>query len=121
MQSIVSCGLPADRARIAKLVRPSIFTCTCMDWIMADVTDSRHKFASNVVEKSIIHCSPEDRRDLINALVQPDAAPRAGWGNAFQDRSTRVNLILRDSFANFVFQVSRWAISLSSVSFLGYS
>lgn len=63
-------------------------------------TDSRHKFASNVVEKAIRHSNTEHRRELVYGLVFYKS-----------EGFHRVPMLLKDSYANFVFQVSFLVLS----------
>ena len=61
---------------------------------------SRHKFASNVCEKALQHAEPEDRRILVDELI-----------DAQDDDTTKIPMLLRDAFGNFPLQVSsvfRW-------------
>ena len=59
------------------------------------MTVCRHKFASNVCEKALLHASMEDRRILIDELI--DAQP---------DGSTRIPMLLRDAYGNFPLQTA---------------
>ena len=61
----------------------------------AERTVSRHKFASNVCERAMQHARPEDRRSLIDELI-----------NMQPDGSTHIPMLLRDAFGNFPLQVS---------------
>jgi len=65
-----------------------------LDWTPLNAVVSRHKFASNVCEKALIHCRPEDRRELVDELI--DVKP---------DGTTNVPMLLRDAFGNFPLQV----------------
>lgn len=56
---------------------------------------SRHKFASNVCEKALQHAEPEDRRILVDELI-----------DAQDDDTTKIPMLLRDAFGNFPLQVS---------------
>lgn len=52
---------------------------------------SRHKFASNVVEKSIAFGTPEQKRRIVQALTTPSA-----------DGSSPLYLLIKDQFGNYV-------------------
>jgi len=55
---------------------------------------SRHKFASNVCEKALQHAEPEDRRILVDEVI-----------DAQEDEITKIPMLLRDAFGNFPLQV----------------
>jgi hypothetical protein len=57
---------------------------------------SRHKFASNVVEKAIKFSNPADRRELISELI----------GEHTTSPETRVATLLRDAYGNFPVQTA---------------
>lgn len=58
------------------------------------MSDCRHKFASNVVEKALQHSNPDECEGLVAALM----------GN--NGEKDRIASLLRDPFGNFPVQVS---------------
>lgn len=54
---------------------------------------SKHKFASNVVEKAILKSTDEEKKDMIDEIL----APRP-------DGTSTVGIMLKDAFANFPLQ-----------------
>ena len=62
IQHILERGKPADKAQIIDKIRGNVLQL------------SKHKFASNVVEKCVAHGSKEIRQDLIEEVisVKPD-------------------------------------------------
>ncbi|KAJ1453619.1 putative RNA binding protein [Pelagophyceae sp. CCMP2097] len=85
MQHAIQFGRPEDRALLVAAVRASL----------ADF--SRHKFASNVVEKCLEFGSEEERRDLIDEIV-------ADRGGDDGQESSMLRLLITDPFANYVVQ-----------------
>lgn len=57
---------------------------------------SRHKFASNVVEKALKYANPADRRELISELM----------GENTDSPEDRVGSLLRDGYGNFPIQTA---------------
>ncbi|KIR28760.1 pumilio 2 [Cryptococcus deuterogattii 99/473] len=86
IQSVITVGEPEDRNKIISQLKGRIATL------------ARHKFASNVVEKALIHADPADRRVLINELI--DIQP---------DGTNQVGMLLRDAYANFPLQTGLFA------------
>lgn len=99
VQSMIIAAGPDHRARVIQLIKGQVWTCELWTPLprrsVADKKVSRHKFASNIVEKAILHAEPDDKRELVYELV----AIR-------DDGSNRIHSIIRDPFANFVLQVS---------------
>lgn len=81
VQHVIQKGAPADRAKAIQVIRGSI------------VTFSRHKFASNVVEKSILCGNAQQRRDITDEIL----APRP-------DGTVPISLMIKDQYANYVIQ-----------------
>lgn len=96
-QHVIEHGKPEDRARIIKLVTANllqfskyvsyfpttlIYALTCL---------LRHKFASNVVEKSIAFGSPEQKREIVHVVTTPKA-----------DGTSPLHLLMRDQYGNYV-------------------
>nr|ODN87826.1 pumilio 2 [Cryptococcus depauperatus CBS 7841] len=81
VQSVIAVGNPEDRNKIIAQLKGRI------------TAFARHKFASNVIEKAIIHADSADRRVLIDELigVQPDG-------------SNQIGMLLRDAYGNFALQ-----------------
>lgn len=89
MQHIIEHGRPHDRDKLIDLIFLSI------------VTFSRHKFSSNVVEKCIIHGSPDQRRRFVEKILEP--TPES-VNNPSVPTVTRLSLMMKDQFANYVIQ-----------------
>ncbi|ANB12572.1 mRNA-binding protein PUF3 [Sugiyamaella lignohabitans] len=81
VQHVIEHGQPEDRAKAIAVVRDSL------------VTFSRHKFASNVVEKCVLFGSESERRDLIDEILK-----------ARSDNTSSVAIMMKDQFANYVIQ-----------------
>jgi hypothetical protein len=83
IQHILERGPPADRHEIICKVLGNVLTY------------SRHKFASNVVEKCVSYGNRQDRQMLIEEVIELPA-----------DENTPIPLVLmmRDQFANYVVQ-----------------
>lgn len=77
MQHVIQFGRPGDRSALIQAVQGKL------------VDFSRHKFASNAVEKCLEFGSEEERRDLVARVVGD---------------STSLKLLLVDPFANYVVQ-----------------
>ncbi|KAI4870947.1 ARM repeat-containing protein [Hypoxylon rubiginosum] len=80
-QHIIAQGEPEDRRLVIQLVLQKLLVY------------SRHKFASNVVEKSIEYGTNEDRRAIRIQLTSPD-----------NNGNNQLQLIMRDQFGNYVIQ-----------------
>ncbi|KAI3644562.1 hypothetical protein MP228_010726 [Amoeboaphelidium protococcarum] len=97
IQHILERGNPEDRANILRQVRGQLLHL------------SRHKFASNVIEKCVIYASETQRTELIDELL---AIPAGKVGSAAQQSpSSQQNVenmplmqMMRDQFANYVVQ-----------------
>ncbi|KAJ1917205.1 mRNA binding protein puf3 [Mycoemilia scoparia] len=81
IQHIMERGKPVDRKLVCAQIKGRLLEL------------SKHKFASNVVEKCIVHGSGEDRQDLINEVVPPRS----------EDSSILVEM-MKDQYANYVVQ-----------------
>ena len=76
--------------------------------VRANLADfSRHKFASNVVEKCLDFGTPEEQTQLIDEIVGSCAPPLPG-GGVPEDPTTatggNLRLLITDAFANYVIQ-----------------
>lgn len=80
IQHVIERGSPDDKSKVMTIVRGSILSF------------SRHKFASNVVEKCIIFGTNVQRDELINEILRP------------QNTVTPLNLMIKDQYANYVIQ-----------------
>lgn len=58
------------------------------------MTRSRHKFASNVVEKSIAFGSSEQKREIVRVVTVPRS-----------DGNSPLHLLMRDQFGNYVIRM----------------
>ncbi|WVQ98978.1 hypothetical protein IAU59_006110 [Kwoniella sp. CBS 9459] len=83
VQSVIVDGLPVDKDKVINVIKGNV------------VRLARHKFASNVVEKAIIHANEADRKLLIDELV-----------NVKPDGTNQVGMLLRDAFGNFPLQTA---------------
>lgn len=63
------------------------------------LTYNRHKFASNVVEKSITHGSDEEKREIVKVVttIRPD-------GNS------PLQILMRDQYGNYVIRKSKYPL-----------
>jgi hypothetical protein len=57
IQHVLERGNPKDKAFVVSKVKGNVLNY------------SKHKFASNVVEKCILHGSKEDRQDLLDEII----------------------------------------------------
>lgn len=98
-------GKSEDRNKVVDQLKGRITTCkpsymppSQKGETNAQSVVARHKFASNVVEKALIHADPADRRALIDELIgmQPDG-------------TNQVGMLLRDAYANFPLQTGMFA------------
>ncbi|XXH04842.1 hypothetical protein Hte_011264 [Hypoxylon texense] len=80
-QHIIAQGEPEDKRQVIQLVLQKLLVY------------SRHKFASNVVEKSIEYGTNEDRRAIRIQITSPDS-----------NGNNQLQLIMRDQFGNYVIQ-----------------
>lgn len=60
IQHVLEHGAPVDRATVAGILTPHATSL------------STHKFASNVVEKALVHCAYKERDALIKAIIGPE-------------------------------------------------
>ena len=104
VQSVITVGSEDDRSKVVNRLKgqmfPSQFTVPFSRRLLTSV--SRHKFASNVCEKALVHCQPQDRRDLVDELI-----------GIKSDGTTNIPTLLRDAFGNFPLQVSRRSCGMS--------
>lgn len=80
-QHIIERGAAADRSKVISVVKGQVLAL------------SKHKFASNVVEKCIAFGTVEERHDLIEEALVPGSDGQAG-----------VMALMRDSYGNYVVQ-----------------
>jgi len=80
-QHVIEHGLPEDRAKIVSLIKAGYLTF------------SKHKFASNVVERCLVCGNDEQRRELVDAFI---AKNERGENNLLN--------LLRDGYGNYVIQ-----------------
>jgi hypothetical protein len=81
VQHVVEKGPPADRDRVVDIVRKQL------------VTFSRHKFASNVVEKCIFAGTPAQRSVFVDEILAESP-----------DGTAPIVLMIKDQYANYVIQ-----------------
>ncbi|KAF1938839.1 ARM repeat-containing protein [Clathrospora elynae] len=80
-QHVIEHGLPEDQAKIVALIKAQF------------IMFSKHKFASNVVERCLICSSDEQRRELVSVVL---AKNERGDSNVMN--------LLRDGYGNYVIQ-----------------
>jgi mRNA-binding protein PUF3 len=78
-QHVIQHGKPEDRAKVIKLVTAQLLTL------------SKHKFASNVVEKSIQFGTDEQRKAIVAQLTA-----------LHSDGSSPLQLMMKDQYGNYV-------------------
>lgn len=78
-QHVIQHGKPEDRAKIISLVTLQLLTF------------SKHKFASNVVEKSIQFGTEEQRAGIVSGLTTLQA-----------DKTSPLQLLMKDQYGNYV-------------------
>jgi hypothetical protein len=81
IQHILEHGKAVDRSQVITKIMGQVLTM------------SRHKFASNVVEKCVAHGTPQERKELIDEVIITQA-----------DGSSPLVLMMKDQFANYVVQ-----------------
>jgi hypothetical protein len=81
IQHVLERGRPIDKTMIIAKVRGQVLQM------------SKHKFASNVVEKCVAHGSRESRSILIEEVIQVKA-----------DGTCALVVMMKDQFANYVIQ-----------------
>ncbi|RKP00969.1 hypothetical protein CXG81DRAFT_12550 [Caulochytrium protostelioides] len=82
IQHVLERGNPADKAMIVTKVHGQVLAM------------SKHKFASNVVEKCVAFGSREDRQRLIEEVINPSKT----------DGIVPLNIMMKDQYANYVIQ-----------------
>ncbi|KAI4596581.1 mRNA binding protein puf3 [Pestalotiopsis sp. 9143b] len=80
-QHVILHGDEVDRRRFIQLAIDRLLEYSC------------HKYASNVVEKCIVHSTPEERRTILKILITPDASSRH-----------QLDKVMLDQFGNYVIQ-----------------
>ena len=78
-QHIIEHGTPEDRSKIMELVKADLFTF------------SKHKHASNVVEKSLMRASDQERREIMLKLVEKN-----------ERGESHVPVLIKDNYGNYV-------------------
>lgn len=101
VQHVIERGYAADKEKVMAIVCGSILAF------------SRHKFASNVVEKCIIYGSDDQRDRLIDEILrpqQPTASTATSTTTSSDNASTEVvgvmplTIMMKDQFGNYVIQ-----------------
>jgi len=104
-QHVIEHGKPEDRAKIIRLVTTQLlqfskYLSSAVLFFSFGVltnllTYNRHKFASNVVEKSITFGSDEEKREIVKVVttMRPD-------GNS------PLQILMRDQYGNYVIRKS---------------
>jgi mRNA-binding protein PUF3 len=82
IQHVISKGEPDDRRRVVSIVMQQLMHF------------SKHKFASNVVEKSLEYADEDQQTRMFMILIQPDAT---GQSPVFG--------LLRDQYGNYVIRM----------------
>lgn len=80
-QHVIEHGLPEDRAKIVSLITAQFLVF------------SKHKFASNVVERCLTCGDDEQRREVVNAFIAKD-----------QRGENNLLTLLKDGYGNYVIQ-----------------
>lgn len=99
VQSVIANtpGREYDRDKVVNEIKTRVFE---REWHRGDVAlifpVSRHKFASNVVEKALKFSRAEDRRVLIAEMI----------GDKAEGAENRIATLLRDSYGNFPVQTA---------------
>lgn len=78
-QHVIEHGKPEDRAKVIKIVTAQLLTL------------SKHKFASNVVEKSIQYGTDDQRKTIVEQLIAMHS-----------DGTSPLQLIMKDPYGNYV-------------------
>lgn len=94
IQHVLERGKADDRARIIKYLQGHVLEY------------SRHKFASNVVEKCVSFGSEKQRQALIEEVLTPMSISDASESDQSSSSATFIplHLMMRDQFANYVVQ-----------------
>jgi len=82
-QHVIQHGKPEDRAKIIKIITAQLLTL------------SKHKFASNVVEKSIQYGTDEQRKAIVGQLTA-----------LHSDGTSPLQLMMKDQYGNYVIRES---------------
>ncbi|KAG9246362.1 armadillo-type protein [Calycina marina] len=80
-QHVIQHGDPVDKTKIINIVQAQLLTL------------SKHKFASNVVEKSIIYGTAQQRKEIVRQLTSTN-----------DDGISALQLMMKDQFGNYVIQ-----------------
>ncbi|KAF2454499.1 armadillo-type protein [Lineolata rhizophorae] len=80
-QNIIERGDPEDRARVISLVKANLFVF------------SKHKFASNVVEKCLVHGNDEQKREIMEKILEKG-----------ERGDTVLYMLIKDGYGNYVIQ-----------------
>ncbi|GAO48669.1 hypothetical protein G7K_2839-t1 [Saitoella complicata NRRL Y-17804] len=81
IQHVIERGQPEDRSKIIEAVKGKVLPY------------SKHKFASNVVEKCIIHGTTEEKHTVLEEMVEVK-----------EDGANPLLLMIKDQYANYVVQ-----------------
>ncbi len=93
IQHVLERGKPGDRARIIRYLQNHVLEY------------SRHKFASNVVEKCVSYGSQEQRQLLIEEVLTPVSSSNVSDNERSSEQLIiPLHLMMRDQFANYVVQ-----------------
>lgn len=78
-QHVIEHGLPEDRARIIELVKAQL------------ITFSKHKFASNVVERCLLYGTDAQRREIMLTITQKN-----------ERGDNNLPMLIKDGYGNYV-------------------
>jgi len=96
IQHILERGQPSEKSLVVSKVLGQVLQL------------SKHKFASNVVEKCVAYGSPLDRQRLIEEVLLPssssNAMSTAGKTDNGSSATSPLVLMMKDQFANYVVQ-----------------
>ncbi|GJJ70192.1 pumilio RNA-binding family [Entomortierella parvispora] len=96
IQHILERGQPSEKSLVVSKVLGQVLQL------------SKHKFASNVVEKCVAYGSPLDRQRLIEEVLLPSSASTAistaGKADNGSSATSPLVLMMKDQFANYVVQ-----------------
>lgn len=92
IQNVIEKGKPADRTKMIKFVEPQFLT-----W-------SKHKYASNIVEKCMMFGSREDV-----SRMRQELSGSAG------DKTSPLGMLVMDQYGNYVIRKCLFGQLLSSV------
>lgn len=95
IQHVVEQGRPHERNQVFERLFPHI------------VVLSQNKFASNVVEKMLLHCEPEQRAGIVEEFLRQPAgtspAPELSDDANARDQSP-LEQMMQDQYGNYVVQ-----------------